>query len=158
MTDAVHATSIGERIVSLRADMGISQGKLASEMGVIQPAISHVETNRRTPSLQLAIKLANFFDVTLDELIGRDVSALRRKSDKDMYPEQYAAHVAVTNAINRGSLTQAKEHGCIHCDKQAEEWHHPSYHPDHHLDVVALCRTCHKKTHSGLIRIAIASA
>jgi DNA-binding XRE family transcriptional regulator len=40
-------------------------------IGVTDGTISKLENGRNYPSMELAIKLADFFDVSLDELIGR---------------------------------------------------------------------------------------
>lgn len=86
-------------------------------------------------------------------------------------PERYAAHKAVATAVRQGKLIPAKSLKCCACDKQAQGYHHVSYHPDDHLNVVPLCKSCHNKadrgnlatplgvvpTHYGLVRIAIAT-
>lgn len=85
-------------------------------------------------------------------------------------PEKYAARRAVSDAIRFGEMLPAQSHKCVGCDKQAVEYHHPSYHPEDKLNVVPVCRTCHQRHHKGgmalppgivptavgLVRIAIA--
>jgi putative transcriptional regulator len=48
----------------LRAQRGLSQRQLASEMGVSRQAINSIEQDRYTPSLRLALALARFFETT----------------------------------------------------------------------------------------------
>jgi putative transcriptional regulator len=52
----------------LRTERGLSQGKLASEMGVSRQTINSIEQDRYTPSLPLALALARFFDTTVEAM------------------------------------------------------------------------------------------
>jgi DNA-binding XRE family transcriptional regulator len=58
-------------IKQLRNRHRISQTDLGKFIGVTDGTISKLENGRNYPSMELAIKLADFFDVSLDELIGR---------------------------------------------------------------------------------------
>ena len=48
----------------LRTERGLSQGQLASEMGVSRQTINSIEQERYTPSLPLALALARFFETS----------------------------------------------------------------------------------------------
>ena len=63
-------------------------------------------------------------------------------------PHRKAAHAAVTNAIARGEMAPASACECNDCRKPAAVLHHPSYEPEHLLDVVPLCRSCHGIRHA----------
>ena len=52
----------------LRAQRGLSQRQLASEMGVSRQAINSIEQDRYTPSLPLALALARFFETTVEAM------------------------------------------------------------------------------------------
>lgn len=52
----------------LRTDRGLSQGELASEMGVSRQTINSIEQDRYTPSLPLALALARFFQTTVEAM------------------------------------------------------------------------------------------
>ena len=52
----------------LRSERGLSQGQLASEMGVSRQTINSIEQDRYTPSLPLALALARFFETTVEAL------------------------------------------------------------------------------------------
>ena len=60
---------------ALRARNDMSQDELANELHVDRQTLSNCENGINTPSLGLLIKLADFFSVTLDDLIGRTVPA-----------------------------------------------------------------------------------
>jgi putative transcriptional regulator len=57
----------------LRAVEGLSQGQLASAVGVSRQTINAIETGRYTPSLPLAIELARFFQRSVEEVFHHDV-------------------------------------------------------------------------------------
>jgi putative transcriptional regulator len=52
----------------LRSERGLSQGQLASEMGVSRQTINSIEQDRYTPSLPLALALARFFQTTVEAM------------------------------------------------------------------------------------------
>jgi putative transcriptional regulator len=52
----------------LRSERGLSQGQLASEMGVSRQTINSIEQDRYTPSLPLALALARFFGTTVEAI------------------------------------------------------------------------------------------
>jgi putative transcriptional regulator len=52
----------------LRSERGLSQGQLASEMGVSRQTINSIEQERYTPSLALALALARFFETTVEAM------------------------------------------------------------------------------------------
>jgi putative transcriptional regulator len=52
----------------LRTDQGLSQGQLASVMGVSRQTINSIEQERYTPSLPLALSLARFFETTVEAM------------------------------------------------------------------------------------------
>jgi len=54
----------------LRSERGLSQGQLASEMGVSRQTINSIEQDRYTPSLPLALALARFFETTVEAMFG----------------------------------------------------------------------------------------
>lgn len=64
--------AIGERVTRLRTERGLSKIELAKLVDIGEGTISHIENNRRKPSIDLAIRLAKVFGVSLDELIGTD--------------------------------------------------------------------------------------
>jgi putative transcriptional regulator len=54
----------------MREALGLSQGDLASRMQVSRQTINSIEVERYTPSLPLALSLAKFFAVPVEQLFG----------------------------------------------------------------------------------------
>ena len=63
---------IGENINELRHDKKISQQALAEKIGVSQKAIDYWERGVNEPKATYIVKLADFFGVSTDFLLGRD--------------------------------------------------------------------------------------
>jgi putative transcriptional regulator len=57
-----------------RAAKGLSQADLAQRMDVSRQTINSIETGRYTPSLPLAIAIAQFFGVSVEEIFHADHS------------------------------------------------------------------------------------
>ena len=53
-----------------RAKLNITQKKLAEEIGVARQTIHSIENEKFTPSVELALKLAKFFQVPVDDLFS----------------------------------------------------------------------------------------
>jgi putative transcriptional regulator len=65
--------NVRNRIRELRVRLGLSQGELASEVGVSRQTINSIEQERYTPSLPLALALARHFGTSVEELFdGND--------------------------------------------------------------------------------------
>ena len=58
------------RLKDLRESSGMSQKQLAKELGVAYSAICYWETSQRVPSFENVIKIAKFFNVSLNYLAG----------------------------------------------------------------------------------------
>ena len=62
---------VGQRLKALRESMGISQAKIALLLDSKQPNINRFEHNQSEPPLALRCRYADFFDVSLDYILGR---------------------------------------------------------------------------------------
>lgn len=60
-------------------------------------------------------------------------------------PHKRAAHMAVKSAVRRKDLPPIKTVQCVICGKPAQDYHHWSYEPEHWLDVIPVCKSCHRK-------------
>ncbi len=52
----------------MRMRKNLAQGQLAEAMGVSRQTINSIENERYTPSLPLALALARYFGVTVEEM------------------------------------------------------------------------------------------
>lgn len=95
-----------EKIKSLRSNKGISQKKLADAIGVAQSSINYWEKGQRTPSVAAAQKLADYFNVTLDELYEYDKTFSKMIGEEinkidDDEPILYELHKLNQNGYNK---------------------------------------------------------
>jgi DNA-binding XRE family transcriptional regulator len=65
MSDAVD-----NRIALLRAEQGVSRRQLADALGVHYQTVGYLERGEYNPSLQLALRIAQFFDVPVEAVFS----------------------------------------------------------------------------------------
>ncbi|MFT9055953.1 MAG: helix-turn-helix transcriptional regulator, partial [Ethanoligenens sp.] len=61
---------IGERLAELRKDKGLSQKDLANELKISTYTVSSYERDNSDPDDEMKIKIASFFNISLDYLLG----------------------------------------------------------------------------------------
>ena len=59
------------RLKELRKKKGLSQLRLATDLNTTQNTISRYETGEREPGIDELITIADYFNVSVDYLIGR---------------------------------------------------------------------------------------
>lgn len=64
--------NLGEKIYQLRNDKNLSQGDLAERLDVSRQSVSKWENNTAVPDLDKLIKICDIFEISLDELTGRE--------------------------------------------------------------------------------------
>lgn len=62
---------MGDRIKELREDKGITQNELANILQVSRQSLSNYENEIVEPNINTLIKMADFFNCSLDYLTGR---------------------------------------------------------------------------------------
>lgn len=76
--------NIASKLVSLRRELGITQDKLATHLGVTKASVSKWETGSSLPDVLLLPKIAAFYGVSVDELLGY-VTELDKKEIKSIH-------------------------------------------------------------------------
>ena len=62
---------VGARIRLLRLEKNMTQRQLAAKIGVDRTSLSSYEHSKRTPDIFILCRLADVFEVSLDDLVGR---------------------------------------------------------------------------------------
>ncbi|PZR23840.1 MAG: XRE family transcriptional regulator [Citrobacter freundii] len=70
---------LGSKIVQLRKDNGLSREELAKEVGTSSAIIDRYERNEMTSSVEVAPKIADALEVSLDYLIGASSFVVKDK-------------------------------------------------------------------------------
>lgn len=63
----------GEQLKHQRERANLSQTEIAKATGILQANISYWESNKREPSISFCVTLADYYGISLDELIGREI-------------------------------------------------------------------------------------
>lgn len=69
----VRITMFRDNLRNIRKKNRVSQTELAEYLGVSQRTVSHYEKGDCEPSLTLLCKIAGYFRITVDELLGYKV-------------------------------------------------------------------------------------
>ncbi|WP_251319010.1 helix-turn-helix domain-containing protein [Flintibacter muris] len=64
-------TKLPERLLQLRLEQDFSQKSLVREMGLALNTYVRYERGEREPTASVLVQMADFYDVTLDYLVGR---------------------------------------------------------------------------------------
>jgi transcriptional regulator with XRE-family HTH domain len=65
-------STFGERLRSLRNGRGLTQKECGKLFQLSESAIGMYERDQREPSLELVRRIADYFEVTIDYILGRD--------------------------------------------------------------------------------------
>lgn len=75
--------TLGTRLRALREEKGLTLEQVANVVGTTKVSIGRYEKDEREPKSEMLNLLADFFNVSVDYLLGRDASKhLRNSSDK----------------------------------------------------------------------------
>lgn len=98
-----------ERLVELRTEKGLSQKAAALDLGVSQALLSHYEKGIREFSMDFLCKVADYYGVTTDYILGRTQS--RAGVDTNAFEDRDEDSVFNTRSIYRAAiLTQERMH------------------------------------------------
>lgn len=61
---------LGEQIKNLRTNLGMNQVELANKLNVTKQSVSNWENENIMPSIEMLVKIADFFCVSTDYLLG----------------------------------------------------------------------------------------
>ena len=87
-------SNIGERLIQLRKSQNWSQEDLAKQVSSSRIMIGNYERGDNTPSMEVIIKIARAFDVSIDYLLGEGLNAtfdketLRRLDEMEKLPSE----------------------------------------------------------------------
>ena len=64
-------STLNERLIQLKNERGLLQKDIARDVGLALRTYQYYETGQRKPDSDALIALADYFDVSLDYLVGR---------------------------------------------------------------------------------------
>lgn len=104
---------IAENIAFLRKQKGITQDELASFLGVTKASVSKWENRQSMPDIILLPKIATYFDITVDELLGYEPQLSKEQIQK-LYTElsENFAKMSFEEAFARSEVLTKKYYSC----------------------------------------------
>lgn len=97
--------SFGQRLLEARKKAGLSQDELAKKLGTKGPAVGRYERDEMKPSVEVAAKMAEILEVSLDYLVGQtdvqmDKTISKRIMELSKFSDEDKAHIfAVLDAF-----------------------------------------------------------
>jgi DNA-binding XRE family transcriptional regulator len=86
--------AVYNRIALLRAEQGVTRRQLADALGVHYQTVGYLERGEYNPSLHLALRIAEFFDLPVEAIFSTRafprISDLRRPADGSARPGRTA--------------------------------------------------------------------
>lgn len=73
---------LGDNISRLRQDLSLTQKEMANYVGTTQQSISKIENNSKLPDVILLCKIADLFQVSIDDLIYNPRVNIRSKPQR----------------------------------------------------------------------------
>lgn len=90
-----------KNLKSLRRSSKLTQQQLADALGIERASVARYEDGSRTPPLKVMLRIADFFDTSLDYLTGRE--------DDTYTPETFDVNItdiAAHNSSDKSPLTR----------------------------------------------------
>jgi transcriptional regulator with XRE-family HTH domain len=102
-----------QRLRQLRNNKKMTQKKLAEKLGVGLSTVGSWETGDRSPDHEMLVKIADFFDVSIDSLLGRhnfdakvDIESERLNYLSSQERLAYETIQTLKQAVSDGLLTE----------------------------------------------------
>ena len=97
-----------EKLKQLRIEKGISQQQLADVIMVSQQSINKYENHNVEPEISTMIKIANYFNVSVDYLVGR--TEIRDIVTKEKMSDLSDSEVKVIEGLRK---LKSKQKDCV---------------------------------------------
>lgn len=72
MTDEKSTEIISKTLKELRIHLHLTQEQISKDLNIARQTYSYFETGNRTPSLEMARRLAEYHNITIDQLVIRE--------------------------------------------------------------------------------------
>jgi transcriptional regulator with XRE-family HTH domain len=101
--------SLGTRLHSLRKERGYSREKAAALLGVSFSALEKWETGKRRPTRLKAKQLADFYGLTVSELVGDTLTFKEEKKQKTNLVQKYSRILAALEKMDETMVWELTE-------------------------------------------------
>ena len=73
----MNSIEIGEYLSGLRKYYKITQGELASRLGVTRQSVSKWETGAAIPDIEILMKLSEIYGISINDILKADISKIK---------------------------------------------------------------------------------
>lgn len=80
-------TVLGDRLKELRRRKGLNQKHVATDIGISRARYSHYENNHVEPDTDMLKKLATYYNVTVDYLLGHEIKDINDMTEEEIDDE-----------------------------------------------------------------------
>lgn len=80
----LRSETIGKILKFLRNKVGITQKTVAESIGIAQQTYAGYESGKHEPSIEIAIRLANFYGLSMDYITGRFIDYDENTVEEEM--------------------------------------------------------------------------
>ena len=94
--------TFGQRLRNLRTERGYTKEDLASLLKISFSSIEKYEADNRTPTLKKAEKIASFFGMSVDELLGESVLPKEMMRKRAALALKYASTIDALERMDPG--------------------------------------------------------
>lgn len=103
--------TLGNKIKYLREKNNLSQKELAKILNIANSTLSQYESDVRVPSDDIKILIADYFNVSLDYLLGRPIThnTSKEKSKAKELEEEFPEGISVLYRANQNLTPAQKE-------------------------------------------------
>ncbi|HDR7611428.1 TPA: helix-turn-helix transcriptional regulator [Bacillus mycoides] len=100
---------IGEKIKELRKNSKITQEQLGNAIGVSKMAVSYFEKGKKSPGRETLEKIADYFNVTTDYLLGRSEDPELNEEENKTVTEEGKNIMAIIESLPEDERKKAWE-------------------------------------------------
>ena len=93
----------------LRSERGLSQQRLADAINISQQSVNKYENNNVQPDIETLKKLADYFDTSIDYIVGH--TEVRRKIEST---EAHYLNADEAKLVSRYRILDVDERECLH--------------------------------------------
>ena len=102
------ATNFSSTITELRKRKGLSQKAAANELGISQALLSHYENGIRECGLDFVLRVANYYGVSCDYLLGNSESSVSFDMVENIQDVSQDSEISINTLYRASALLGAK--------------------------------------------------
>ena len=91
--------TFSEKLKECREESGLSQNDIAEKLSISRQAVSKWERSINEPDIETIVRLADIYDITIDQLLRTDLSIVKRLAVKERSYKKLLITVAILAGV-----------------------------------------------------------